>query len=69
MVSGNRNHAITKLTIHNPIASNPTYSIPKWVLTNPPTGGPKMNPRPNAAPINPIIFTLFSGVEISATAA
>lgn len=40
-------------------------SIPKKVARTPPSAGPTRNAVPKAAPMSPIFFALFSGVDIS----
>ena len=63
--SGSRNHAATKFAKHSAAANHIGVSGEKR-LSRPPIAGPKMKPRPKAAPISPIPRARFSGVVTSA---
>ena len=54
-----------KLKIANSVARIPG-SVKAILVNKPPNKGPIINPRPNAAPINPKVLARFSGVDISA---
>ena len=63
--SGSRNMAAMKFASERPAANQAGAAYPQW-LRNPPIAGPKMNPRPNAAPMSPMPFARVSGVVVSA---
>ncbi len=63
--SGSRNHAAMKLARHSADANHIGVSG-LTRLSTPPIAGPKMKPRPNAAPIIPMPLARFSGVVTSA---
>ncbi len=63
--SGSRNEAAMKLPRQSADANHIGAAGPRW-LSRPPSAGPKMNPRPKAAPTMPMPLARFSGVVMSA---
>ncbi len=59
-VSPKKNQARIKFKPLKLAAKYPTPATPKYSFNIPPKEGPKMNPRPKAAPIIPNAFVLFS---------
>ena len=63
--SGRKNSAALKFASDSVAAKNAGAEYPQW-LRKPPMAGPKMKPRPKAAPTNPMPLARFSGVVESA---
>ncbi len=67
-VSGSRNMTKKRLTSANAVAVK-AGNVKFTSVSSPPRKGPITKPRPNATPMRPNAFALFSGVEISARTA